>query len=414
MISLNSIVGKGYKEFWNCTKRYRVVKGSRSSKKSSTTSLNIIYRMMKYGKLGLYPSVLVVRKTFRTLQDSCFQQLRWAIHQLQVDDLWDCKLSPLEMTYKPTGQKILFRGLDDPLKLTSTTVSKGSLCWLWIEEAYELTSEADFNMLDESIRGNTNGLFKQITITLNPWNERHWIKKRFFDNPSEDTFAITTNYLCNEFLDKADLRLFEEMKNNNPRRYQVAGLGNWGIVDGLVYENWAERSFTLNDIRDCKTFCGLDFGYTNDPTAFVIGFINLNTKEIYIWDELYQKGLTNKEIASNIEQMGYRKEHITADSAEPKSIDELKQLGLRVKPARKGKDSIMNGVQFIQGFKFIIHPRCSNFITEISNYAWEKDKFGKALNKPIDDFNHLMDATRYGLEDFIVNKQIQFSTNRII
>lgn len=414
MISLKSIVGSGYNEFWNCEKRYRVVKGSRSSKKSTTTSLNIIFRMMKYGSQGLYPNTLVIRKTFRTLQDSCFQQLRWAIHKLEVDSLWDCKLSPLEITYKPTGQKILFRGLDDPLKLTSTTVDKGSLCWLWLEEAYELTSESDFDMLDESIRGDSQGLFKQITITLNPWNERHWIKKRFFDSPSEDTFAITTNYMCNEYLDKADIRLFEEMKVNNPRRYQVAGLGNWGIVDGLVYERWEERVFELSDIRNCKTFCGLDFGYTNDPTAFVIGFIDVNSKQLWIWDELYKKGLVNREIASEIENMGYRKERITADSAEPKSIEELSRLGLRVKSARKGKDSIMNGIQFIQDYQIYVHPRCTNFITEISNYSWQKDKFGNTLNKPIDEFNHLMDALRYGIEDHIVNKQITFSSNRII
>lgn len=414
MISLKTIVGSGYNEFWNCEKRYRVVKGSRSSKKSTTTSLNIIYRMMKYGSQGLYPNTLVIRKTFRTLQDSCFQQLRWAIHKLEVDSLWDCKLSPLEITYKPTGQKILFRGLDDPLKLTSTTVDKGSLCWLWLEEAYELTSEDDFNMLDESIRGGTDGLFKQITITLNPWNERHWIKKRFFDNPSDDTFAITTNYMCNEYLDEADIRLFEEMKTNNPRRYQVAGLGNWGIVDGLVYERWEEKAFELSDIRNYKTFCGLDFGYTNDPTAFVIGFIDTNLKHLWIWDELYKKGLVNREIASEIENMGYRKERITADSAEPKSIEELSRLGLRVKSARKGKDSVMNGIQFIQDYQIYVHPRCTNFITEISNYSWQKDKFGNTLNKPIDEFNHLMDALRYGIEDYIVNKTITFSSNRII
>ena len=413
-VSLNEIVGKGYKDFWGCTKRYRVVKGSRSSKKSTTTSLNIIYRMMMFAEKGLYPNTLVVRKTFRTLQDSCFKQLKWAIHRLQVDYLWEVKMSPLEMTYKPTGQKIYFRGCDDPLKLTSITVDKGSLCWLWIEEAYELNKEDDFNMLDESIRGKTaDGLFKQITITLNPWNERHWIKKRFYDNHNDDIFAITTNYLCNEFLDDADIKLFEDMKVNNPRRYQVAGLGNWGITDGLVYERWFEKEFTLENVRNCKTFAGLDYGYTNDPTAFVVGFINTNTKEIWIWDEMYKKGLSNRGIAEQIEAMGYRKEKITADSAEPKSNDELKYMGLRIKGARKGKDSILNGIQFIQNYQIYVNPRCVNFITEISNYAWDKDKFGKPLNEPIDDFNHLMDALRYGVEDFIIDNRIQTSQKRI-
>lgn len=415
MISLKQTVGGGYKEFWNCKKRYRVVKGSRSSKKSTTTALNIIYRMMEYGSQGLYPNTLVVRKVGRTLQESCYFQLKWAIHKLEVDHLWDCKTSPLSMTYIPTGQKILFRGLDDPLKITSVTVEIGVLCWLWLEEAYEITSEDEFDTVDESIRGDSGALFKQVTITFNPWNERHWLKKRFFDKPNEDVFAITTNYLCNEFLDENDLRLFESMKQRNPRRYQVAGLGNWGIIDGLIFENWEEKEFTLLDLnKQCKTFCGMDFGYTNDPTAFLIGFIDTNKKEIWIWDELYKKALVNREIATEIESMGYKKEVITCDSAEPKSIEELKQLGLRAKAARKGKDSIMNGIQFIQDFKIYIHPRCTNFLTEISNYSWQKDRFGKAINVPEDSFNHLMDALRYGTESFIVNKGVSYSSNNII
>lgn len=415
MIRLKQTVGGGYKEFWNCKKRYRVVKGSRSSKKSTTTALNIIYRMMEYGSQGLYPNTLVVRKVGRTLQESCYFQLKWAIHKLEVDHLWDCKISPLSMTYIPTGQRILFRGLDDPLKITSVTVEIGVLCWLWLEEAYEITSEDEFDTVDESIRGDSGALFKQVTITFNPWNERHWLKKRFFDNPNEDVFAITTNYLCNEFLDENDLRLFESMKQRNPRRYQVAGLGNWGIIDGLIFENWKEKEFTLLDLnKQCKTFCGMDFGYTNDPTAFLIGFIDTNKKEIWIWDELYKKALVNREIATEIESMGYKKEVITCDSAEPKSIEELKQLGLRVKAARKGKDSIMNGIQFIQDFKIYIHPRCTNFLTEISNYSWQKDRFGKAINVPEDSFNHLMDALRYGTESFIVNKGVSYSSNNII
>ena len=156
------------------------------------------------------------------------------------------------MTYKPTGQKIYFRGLDDPLKVTSITVDQGVLCWMWIEEAYEISSEDDFNMLDESIRGaipEGSDLFKQITLTFNPWNEHHWLKKRFFDNPDDETLAMTTNYKCNEWLDKADLKVFETMRKQNPRRYNVAGLGDWGIVDGLVYENWKEEAFTLEQIR---------------------------------------------------------------------------------------------------------------------------------------------------------------------
>lgn len=415
VLSLKSIVGKGYKDYWNFEGRYIALKGSRSSKKSTTTSLKQIYKMMEFASKGLYPNLLVVRKTYRTLQDSCFKQLKWAIHQLRVDNLWQIKQSPLEMRFIPTGQTIYFRGLDDPLKVTSITVDIGQLCWCWIEEAYEITSEADFDMLDEAIRGETpEGLYKQITLTFNPWNEHHWLKSRFFDKKDPEILALTTNYLCNEWLDEADLKLFERMKENNPRRYQVAGLGNWGIVDGLVYENWEEKRFELDSVRNCKTFAGLDFGYTNDPSAFVIGFIDKDTKTIYIWDEFYRNGLSNRAIYELIESMGYRKEKITADSAEPKSIDELKYMGLHIKGAKKGKDSISNGIQFIQDYHIVIHPRCVNFITEISNYAWDEDKFGKKLNVPIDDFNHLMDALRYGIEDYIVGNQMLISNIRII
>jgi len=400
-IRLPDLVGKGYKDFWNFKGRYRVCKGSRGSKKSKTTALFFIYSMMKYPGANL----LVVRKVYRTLKDSCFTDLKWAINILGVQDYWSVKESPLEIIYIPTGQKILFRGLDDPLKVTSITVETGNLCWAWIEEAYEINKEQDFNMLDESIRGTVEEpLYKQITLTFNPWNERHWLKKRFFDVEDENIMAKTTNYMCNEWLDDSDKKLFEDMKKNNPRRYQVAGLGNWGIVEGLVYENWEEKEFDVNEIskrKGVKSAFGLDFGYTNDPSAFFCGLIDVANKEIYVFDEIYKNAMKNRQIAEEIIRKGYGKEKIVADSQEPKSIDELYDLGLKgVRKSRKGRDSINNGVQYIQDYKIIIHPRCVNFITEISNYMWDKDKFDNPINKPVDDFNHLMDAMRYALESY--------------
>ena len=403
-IRLPEVIGKGYATFWHFKGRYRVCKGSRASKKSKTTALWYIYNMMKYPEAN----TLVVRKTGRTLKDSCYTELKWAVKRLGAEHLWDFKMSPLEATYKPTGQKIYFRGLDDPLKVTSITVDVGCLCWMWIEEAYEIMKEADFDTLDESIRGTVPaGLFKQITLTFNPWNERHWMKKRFFDVSDPDILALTTNYMCNEWLDEADKKVFETMKTNNPRRYAVAGLGGWGIVDGLVYENWKEETFDIDKIRkelDCKSAFGLDFGYTNDPTALFCGLLDLNGKRLFVFDELYKKGLSNQRIHEEVQGLGYAKEKITADSAEPKSIDELKGLGLRIKGAKKGKDSVLNGIQWIQDLEIIIHPRCVNFLTEISNYTWDQDKFGTKLNVPIDDFNHLMDAMRYALEEHITKK----------
>lgn len=396
-------VGSGYNEFWKFKGRYRVVKGSRASKKSKTTAL---WYATFLNKKGFEKANLIVfRKTYRTLKDSCFTDLKWAFTRLGVIDDWVFTLSPLEATRKSTGQKILFRGLDDVLKITSVTVENGHLCWAWIEEAYEVMNEEDFDMLDESIRGEVpEPLFKQWTITFNPWSEKHWLKSRFYDVTNDDTLAITTNYLCNEWLDDTDLQVFERMKSHNPRRYQVAGLGNWGIVEGLVFENWKEEKFEIKDTGDSVTVAGLDFGYTNDPSAFFIGFLNESERKLYVYDEIYKKQMSNKDIYKEIKALGYSKERITADSAEPKSINELNELGLRVKAAKKGKDSILNGIQWIQDLEIIIHPRCNNFLTEISNYQWAEDKFGQRLNKPVDDFNHLIDAMRYAVEDYIQGK----------
>ena len=397
--NLPQIIGKGYATYWNYKGRYKVVKGGRGSKKSTTTALWIIYKMMQYP----LSNTLVVRRVFNTHKDSTYTQLKWASNTLGVSHLWKFSKSPLEATYLPTGQKILFRGLDDPMSITSITVEHGHLCWCWFEEAFQIMNEDDFNKVDMSIRGELpKGYFKQIILSFNPWSEKHWLKKRFFDVVDDDVLAITTNYTCNEFLGEDDKKLFEKMKINNPRRYNIEGLGNWGIAEGLVYSNFEELEFNIDEIkkrRNIKSAFGLDFGYTNDETAFICSLIDLDSNEIFIFDEHYQKAMSNKDIANMIKYKGYSKEKIVGDSSEPKSIDDIKRQGIyRIKGAKKGKDSILNGIQFIQDFKIYVHPRCENTLIELSNYVWDT-KEGNVINKPIDDYNHLMDALRYSLED---------------
>ena len=398
-INLPQIVGKGYATYWNYKGRYRVVKGGRGSKKSTTTALWIIYKMMQYP----LANTLVIRRVFNTHKDSTYTQLKWAANTLGVSHLWKFSKSPLEATYVPTGQKILFRGLDDPMSITSITVEHGHLCWCWFEEAFQVMNEDDFNKIDMSIRGELPpGYFKQITLSFNPWSEKHWLKKRFFDAKDDDILAITTNYTCNEFLGEDDKKIFNKMKINNPRRYNIEGLGNWGIAEGLVYDNFEELEFNIDEIkkrRNVKSAFGLDWGYTNDPTAFIASLIDLDNNEIFIFDEHYQKAMSNKMIADMIKYKGYSKEKIVGDSSEPKSIDDVKRNGIyRLKGARKGKDSILNGIQYIQDFKIYVHPKCENTLIELSNYVWDT-KDGNVINKPIDDYNHLMDALRYSLED---------------
>lgn len=412
-IYLPDIVGAGYAKYWRDRERYRVLKGGKGSKKSTTTALNFIWRLMKYPKSNL----LVVRRVMDTHRDSTFAQLRWAQERLGVSHLWRSTVSPMEMVYLPTGQKILFRGFDNVLKLASTTVTDGYLNFVWIEEAFEIESEADFDKLDLSVpRGEVPPpLFKQTTLTFNPWNEAHWLKARFFDKSQPGVSVYTTNYLINEWLDDTDRAVFERMKTENPRKYAVSGLGEWGVSDGLVYENWERRDFCVKELGlkklpDGKTaderwkyrcFFGLDYGYTNDPTAFIAFAANPVDKQIYIFDEHYETHMLNCDIADMIRRKGYAKERIRADAAEPKSNDDLRRLGIsRLLPSVKGPDSIMNGIAKIQEYRIFVHPACKNTLAELSGYCFRKDRnTGKILNEPEDRNNHLMDALRYAFYD---------------
>lgn len=399
-LKLSGIIGGGYSDYWNCETRYRVLKGGKASKKSATTALNFIFRLMKYKDSNL----LVVRQVMNTHRDSTFAQLKWAQEKLGVSHLWQNTVSPMEMMYKPTGQKILFRGFDDVLKLASATVSTGYLNFCWIEEAFEIGSEADFDKLDLSVpRGSIPPpLFKQTTLTFNPWSETHWLKKRFFDTSSPDVSTFSTNYLINEFLDDTDRGVFERMMKTNRRKYEVAGLGNWGISEGLVFENWSVGRVEIPQAerQDWKCFFGLDYGYTNDPTAFIAFAANPKSKQIYIFDEFYKTRMLNCDIAEKIRGMGYAKERIRADAAEPKSNDDLRRLGIgRITPSVKGRDSILNGIAKICEYTITVDPKCVNTIREFSSYVYDDVRSDNGLRLPKDRDNHLCDAFRYAFED---------------
>lgn len=400
-VYLPDLIGGGYGGFWRCRSRYRVVKGGKASKKSSTTALWYIYHLMKYPDANL----LVVRAVHRTHADSTYAQLRWAIRRLGVEHLWRAGKEPLELTYTPTGQRILFRGMDNVEKLASTTVEKGYLCWVWIEEAYEIGLEADFDKLDLSVpRGELpKPLFKQTTLTFNPWDENHWLKGRFFDRPDPNVYAITTDYRCNEFLDSTDKALYERMRESNPRRYAVAGLGEWGHSEGLVFENWSVEEFSLGELHreGLRHVFGLDYGYTNDPTAFIAAAVEEAAKRIYLYDEHYQRRMLNEDIAAMICAKGYQKERIRADAAEPKSNEDLRRLGIcRLQAANKGRDSVLSGISRLQEYRLVVHPRCVHTAAELRSYVWQADgRDGVYRNLPCDKDNHLMDALRYAMED---------------
>lgn len=402
-LSVTKTIGSGYNEFWHNKNFYRVVKGSRGSKKSKTTAINFIYRIMQYS----WANLLVIRRYSNTNKQSTYTDLKWATNQLGVAHLFRFNESLPEITYKPTGQKILFRGLDDPLKITSITVDTGILCWAWFEEAYQIETFDKFSTVVESIRGSVDDpeFFKQITITFNPWSERHWLKPTFFDEDTKlnNTFSYTTTFRVNEWLDDVDIGRYEDLYRTNPRRARIVCDGDWGVAEGLVFENFEVKEFDwVKKLKDKQVVAhGSDFGFTQDPTTLVSTIVDTQNKELWIYDEYYQRGMLTDEIYQMYIDKGLKNAEIIADSAEKRLITEIKRKGIsNIKPSVKGQGSIMQGVQFIQGFKIYVHPSCEHTIEELNTYTFDQDKDGNWLNKPIDENNHILDALRYSLEKF--------------
>lgn len=403
VIDLKSKIGGGYNKFWNNKNFYRVVKGSRGSKKSRTTALNFIYRLMKYE----WSNLLVVRRFSNTNKQSTYTDLKWATNQLGVAHLFKFNESLPEITYKPTGQKILFRGLDDPLKITSITVDVGILCWAWFEEAYQIENFDKFSTVVESIRGSLDEpeFFKQITVTFNPWSERHWLKPTFFDEDTrlKNVYSNTTTFRVNEWLDKVDVDRYEDLYRTNPRRARIVCDGEWGIAEGLVYDNFVVEDFDWFQIYKKTQFKvhGIDYGFTNDPTALVSAVVDLDNKILWLYDEHYEKGMLSDDIYKMIVKKDLETAEIKSEN-DMRMIAELKNKGVkRIVPAVKGPHSIMPGIQYVQGFKIYIHPSCVHTIEEFNTYTFEQDNEGNWINKPIDKNNHALDALRYALSDLI-------------
>lgn len=391
--SIRRIVGGSFDDFWWWRGRYRVVMGSRSSKKSMTTAFWYLLKMMEMP----LANVLVVRRVADSNRNSTFARFIKCIHMLGVQDLWSWSTAPLEIRYKPTGQKIIFSGLDDPYKLSSVDATYGVLCWCWFEEAYQIPSEDLFDKVDQSIRGiMPPGYFPQITLTFNPWNQNHWLKKRFFDNPDAETLAKRVTYLDNEFCSEADLRFFERMKERDPRMYQVAGLGNWGVSEGLIYNDWEVEEFDIEEIKkrpSVRLIWGLDFGFSNDPCALIASAVDTQTRTIYVYDEWLALRQSNRMIAEYIKDKGWDRERIVCDSASPQAIYELSyEHGINAVGAVKKGGSVNFGIQLVQQYRQVIHPRCENYITEIGVYCYAQDKMGNTLDTPIDDYNHCLVA----------------------
>ena len=382
-------------------KRYEIAWGGAGSGKSHIVARKLLYRILKESHIK--HNFLIIRKVDRTIKRSVFALMKNIISRWGMQSEFDINLTDKTLTYKLNGSQIMFSGLDDAEKLKSIE----GVTSIWCEEATELTQD-DFEQLDLRLRGNT-GALKQITFTFNPISEQHWIKNVFFDDPIQGVFTLKTTYLDNSFIDDDYKTVMENKKKTNPRFYNIYCLGNWGTADGLIFSNVNARMIRPEEVAGLEYVQGLDFGYTNDPSAFNQTYIDMKNKKIYVYDGFYQKGMSNAEIAESIKSMQGHKRVTTADSSEPKSIDYISKKGVNIRGAMKGAGSISTGLDFLLEFEIIVNTHLIEFMVEFNNYCWGVDKNGKATNKPTDDFNHFIDSLRYACEHHTRNSGFVFA-----
>jgi phage terminase large subunit len=381
--------------------RYEIVWGGAGSGKSHIVARKILYRLLS--EKDCKHNFLVIRKVDRTIKRSVFTLIKNVISIWGLASEFDVNLTDKTITYKLNGSQIMFSGLDDVEKLKSIE----GVTSVWCEEATELTQE-DFEQLDLRLRGETKYI-KQITMTFNPISEQHWIKRVFFDDPISGVFTLKTTYLDNAFIDAEYKMVMDNKKKTNPRYYNIYALGNWGTAEGLVFNNVFTILISQEEMEGLEYVQGLDFGYTNDPSAFNQTYIDMKNKKIYVYDGFYEKGLSNAAIAENIKGLLAHKHRTTADSSEPKSIDYLKTKGVNIRGAMKGKDSINTGIDFLLEFEIIVNAHLVEFMVEFNNYCWAIDKNNVQQNKPVDDFNHFIDSLRYACEHHTRNNGFVFA-----
>lgn len=384
------------------SKRVLILYGGAGSGKSFYASQKLVYKALKDKR-----KVLVLRKVNRTTKNSTFQLLLDTLTQFGI--VKECNVNRTDFTITlPNGSQFLCMGLDDPEKIKSIT----GLTDAWLEEATEFTLD-DFSQINLRIRDPV-AKNQQLILSFNPVSKANWCYLQFFSDNSDllefrkTVKIIHTNYLDNIFLPQDYINTLQLLKQTNEVYYKIYCLGEFGSLDKLVYNNWQSMEFNPEEIKG-ELMCGLDFGYTNDPTAFIASYLVEKEGRIYIFKEWGDTGYLNDEIADQIKEMGFAKSLIMADSAEEKSIAEIKKQGIqRIKPCAKGKGSILQGIQKVQQYELIVHPNCKNVIEELENYSWKKDKqTNEYINEPVDSFNHWMDALRYSLQCLDARAQLR-------
>lgn len=380
-------VPKFFPLLFDYSRRWEVYMGSAGSAKSYFITQKLIIRCCREKV-----KVLVCRRTGTTIRNTCFSLFKDILNKWKLTPYVKIRESDFNIKF-PNGSEIIFIGLDEETKL----LSLNNIGCIFIEEAYEVPKNI-VEQLNLRLRGSTPN--QQIIMAFNPISKHHWLYDFCEVNPPSSFIFTHSTYKDNPFLNAEYVAELEELYTRNPQKARVFCDGEWGVnSDGLVFKNWKVREFNHAEI-DGQLMCGLDFGFVNDISAFVASLMDEKNKRIYIFKEYGATGKTNRDLVDIITALGFNKSTIIADAAEPKSIEEMKRAGInKIRACKKGPDSIIHGIQQLQNYEIIIHPSCVGVITEFENYTWQKDKkTDEYINKPIDSFNHYLDALRYSLQ----------------
>lgn len=387
-----------YKKAKKSKNRYRVLYGGAGSGKSHFVGQEVLLNMMSSKEY----SYLVVRKTGKSIRNSVFRLLSEMIRDYELTSYFNINKTDMAITCV-TGSSLITSGLDDVEKLKSVA----NINRIWVEEASEIT-EKDFNQLDLRLRGQSKVGY-QLTLTFNPISELHWLKKSFFDVGRNGAFVLKTTFKDNNFLDARYIQTLNDLKEQDYQYYRIYALGEWGSLGNVIYSNWEKQD--LSAVKDTfdNHYNGIDWGFGDDPTAFVRVHYDKTRKIIYILDEFTKRGQFIDDIAATLHKR-IGNELVTCDSSEPRSVADLRRNGIKALAAKKGAGSIEHGIKWLQGHKIIVDVKCTEMIKELSTYKWKEDKDGNVIPKPVDKDNHLLDSLRYALESEMKNEKIQLKT----
>lgn len=394
---MNIYVNDAYIPYLNDATRTQIFFGGSSSGKSFFLAQRVVMDVLKGH------NYLIVRNVANTIKRSVYNQIVKTIIDFNLSEVFQMSKSEMVITCKRNNRQILFGGLDDPEKLKSITPIDGVITDIWIEEATETAREA-YKQLTKRLRGATpDGIGKRIIFSFNPILQTHWIYQEFFWNwddsknlyKSDDLLILKTTYKDNKFLTDEDIYALEH--ETDPYFYNVYTLGNWGVLGKVIFKNW--RTEDLSDVIPSfdNIYNGIDFGVT-DPNAFIRVHVNEGQKQIFVFNEYKKSNTLIDELAEELNNRISKDEFIVGDPQGAQAILELNNRGITVIPAKKGPNSINDGISWLKEYEIIIDIHCQEFKNEIQSYHWQEDKLGNALPKPVDKDNHLIDALRYATE----------------